>query len=70
MHIWALHGGSDRVVPLTRSQEMIDAIKKVGGMKAKLTIYPGVNHNSWSKTYANEKVYEWLLSHKLKQADK
>lgn len=68
--IWAFHGGSDRVVPLTRSQTMIDAIKKVGGMKAKLTIYPGVNHNSWSKTYANEKVYEWLLSHKLKQADK
>jgi alpha-beta hydrolase superfamily lysophospholipase len=42
---------------------MVDAIKKAGGTKAKLTIYPGVNHNSWSKTYANEKVYAWLLSH-------
>jgi alpha-beta hydrolase superfamily lysophospholipase len=42
---------------------MIEAIKKAGGTNAKLTIYPGVSHNSWSKTYANEKVYEWLLSH-------
>ena len=38
-------------------------LKKADGTKAKLTIYPGVNHNSWSKTYANEKVYAWLLSH-------
>ena len=64
--IWAFHGGADRVVPPSRSQAMIDAIKNAGGTKAKLTIYPGVKHNSWSKTYANEKVYEWLLSHKSK----
>jgi len=64
--IWAFHGSADQVVPPSRSQAMIDAIKKRGGTKAKLTIYPGVNHNSWSKTYANEKVYEWLLSHSLK----
>jgi hypothetical protein len=31
--------------------------------EAKLTIYPGVGHNSWSETYANPKLYEWLLSH-------
>lgn len=64
--IWAFHGGADRVVPPSRSQAMVDAIKKAGGTKAKLTIYPGANHNSWSKTYANEKVYEWLLSHRSK----
>ena len=64
--IWAFHGGADGVVPPSRSQAMIDAIKKAGGTKAKLTIYPGVNHNSWSKTYTNEKVYEWLLSHRSK----
>ncbi len=64
--IWAFHGGADRVVPASRSQSMVNAIKGAGGTKAKLTIYPGVNHNSWSKTYANEKAYEWLLSHHLK----
>ena len=48
---------------------MVDAIKKAGGKNVKLTLYPGVNHNSWSRTYANGKVYEWLLSHSTK-ADK
>lgn len=66
MPIWAFHGGDDRVVPASRSQSMVNAIKKEGGTKATLTIYPGVNHNSWSKTYANEKIYSWLLSNRLK----
>ena len=63
MPIWAFHGGADRVVPPTRSQAMIDAIHKANGQNAKLTIYPGVNHNSWTRTYSHAKVYEWMLSH-------
>jgi predicted peptidase len=62
--IWAFHGDEDRAVPLERSQEMVDAIHKAGGTKVKLTIYPGVGHNSWSQTYDNEEVFKWLLSHK------
>lgn len=60
--IWAFHGSADRVVPLKRSQEMIDAVKQAGG-NAKLTTYDEVGHNSWSKTYANDEVYRWLLEH-------
>jgi predicted peptidase len=63
--IWAFHGDADGVVPLSRSSAMTDAIKKAGGDNAKLTVYPGVGHNSWSKTYANENVYQWLLSHRI-----
>ena len=64
--IWAFHGGEDRVVPLKRSQEMVDAVKKLGGDKIKLTVYEGVDHNSWTETYANPKLYEWFLSHRRK----
>ena len=53
----------DTAVSLKRSQDMITAIEEAGGKRAKLTIYPGVGHNSWSETYANEDVYTWLLSH-------
>ena len=62
--IWVFHGDKDTAVPLSRSQQMVDAISEAGGGKATLTIYPGVGHNSWSATYANEKVYDWLLSHR------
>ena len=61
--IWSFHGDADRVVPVSKSQEMVDAIKQVGGEKVQLTIYPGVNHNSWTPAYANPNLYDWLLSY-------
>jgi len=61
--IWTFHGDADNVVPLSGTQKMIDAIKEAGGKNAKITIYKGVGHNSWSETYANEGLYKWLLSH-------
>jgi predicted esterase len=62
--IWAFHGDKDNVVPLARTQAMVDAVKKAGGTKIKLTVYPGVRHNSWTKTYANPDMYKWLLTHR------
>ncbi|MHC4551413.1 MAG: carboxylesterase family protein [Planctomycetota bacterium] len=62
MPVWAFHGDADEVVPLQRSQQMVDAVNKAGH-NAKLTIYPGVEHDSWSQTYENNELYEWLLSH-------
>jgi pimeloyl-ACP methyl ester carboxylesterase len=61
--IWAFHGDKDRTVPLARTQAMVDAIKKAGGTKVKLTVYPGVGHNSWTKAYNDPEIYKWLLSH-------
>ena len=62
--IWAFHGGKDKVVSLSKSKAMVDAIKKAKGTKVKLTIYPEAGHNSWTKTYNNPEIYKWLLSHR------
>ena len=62
--IWAFHGDADSVVPVTQSQNMVQAIKDIDGSNVKLTIYEGVQHNSWQQTYANPEIYEWLLSHR------
>jgi predicted peptidase len=61
--IWAFHGAMDGVVPLSRSQQMVDAINQAGG-SAKLTVYPEAGHDSWTETYDNPEVYTWLLGHK------
>lgn len=61
--VWAFHGGKDQGVPLERSQMMINALKKAGG-DPKLTIYPEAGHDSWTETYNNPKLYEWLLQQK------
>jgi predicted peptidase len=62
--VWAFHGAKDPLVPVERSREMIRAIKKAGGRKARLTIYPEAEHDSWTETYDNPALYEWLLKHK------
>jgi len=60
---WVFHGDKDEVVPLAKSQEMVDAIKAAGG-NPKFTIYPGVGHDSWTATYSNEDFWKWLLEQK------
>ncbi len=62
--IWAFHGAKDEVVPLERSQEMVDAVNEAGG-HAKLTVYPDAGHDSWTPTYNNPELYTWLLEHSL-----
>jgi predicted peptidase len=61
--IWAFHGAKDDIVPLKRSQEMVDAVNAAGG-NAKLTIWPDAKHDSWTEAYKTEELYKWLLSHK------
>ena len=58
--IWAFHGTKDDVVPLSGSQDMIDATKASGG-KPRFTIYPQAGHDSWTETHANDEVYSWLI---------
>lgn len=58
--VWAFHGALDDVVPLSGSQDMIDAIRAAGG-HPRFTIYPQAGHDSWTETYANDEIYSWLL---------
>jgi len=61
--VWAFHGAKDPVVPVEESQRMIAAVRKVGVQDVKLTVYPDAEHNSWTRTYDNPELYEWLLKH-------
>jgi predicted peptidase len=61
--VWVFHGAQDRVIPVERSREMVDALNQHGG-NAKLTIYPEAGHDAWTDTYDNPELYEWLLQQK------
>ncbi|MBC8194007.1 MAG: prolyl oligopeptidase family serine peptidase [FCB group bacterium] len=63
--VWAFHGADDDVIPVAESQKMVDALTSAGG-QAKLTIYPGVTHNSWDQAYAEAELYGWLESKRRK----
>ncbi len=60
--VWAFHGAKDSVVPLRESERMVNAVTSFGG-EAKLTVYPNAEHDSWTETYNNPELYEWLLKH-------
>ncbi len=59
--IWAFHGGADRVVKLSEAYRMVRLLER-GAREVKLTVYPGVGHDSWTETYDNPALYEWMLS--------
>ena len=62
--VWAFHGAKDDIVAIEDGKKMVDALEQAGG-SVKFTIYPEANHDSWTETYNNPEVYEWLLSHSL-----
>ncbi|MES2506945.1 MAG: PHB depolymerase family esterase [Verrucomicrobiota bacterium] len=60
---WIFHGDKDGAVSVDFSTRMHGALQKVGS-SAKLTIYPGVGHDSWTQTYDNEEFWTWLFAQK------
>ncbi len=67
--VWVFHGAKDPIVPLKRSEEMVDALTKLKG-DVKLTIYPEAGHDSWTAAYENPELYDWLLQQKRKPVTK
>jgi predicted peptidase len=57
--VWVFHGAKDDVVPLSESEDMVNALKGLGS-PVKFTVYPEANHDSWTETYNNPEMWEWL----------
>jgi predicted peptidase len=76
--LWAFHGDADKTVLPINSMNMVDSINKYNPVvKAKLTIFPGVGHDSWTRTYDgsgmgsedpaydpfNMTIYDWMFQY-------
>ena len=61
--IWAFHGAQDDVVPLQETERIVTELRKIGN-SPKVTIYPHAGHDSWTETYQNPELYQWLLQHR------
>ncbi len=61
---WIFHGADDDVVPVHNAQQMAAAMRAAGG-EVRFSEYPGVNHGSWDRAYAEPELVSWLLSHRL-----
>jgi predicted peptidase len=65
--IWAWHGVEDRVVPVERSVEMVEAIKAAGGTKVRFTSLEHIGHASWQAAYQSSDLYQWFDRQKASQ---
>ena len=61
---WVFHGARDRNVPLSESVKMVDALRRDGG-HPDFTVYPDREHDIWTMTYRDSRLYLWFLSHSL-----
>jgi len=59
---WIFHGAKDTVVPEKHSAAMFEALEPYGNVS--YTVYPEAEHDSWTETYENMLLYEWMLRHK------
>ena len=61
--IWVFHGGLDKVVLPKESEKMVRVLEKAGG-KIQYTLYPEAYHDSWTETYNNPALYDWMLKNR------
>ncbi len=60
--VWLFHGDADKTVDPQNSSRMWLALQAAGG-KVRLTMYEGVQHNSWENAFAEPEFFRWLFLH-------
>lgn len=61
--VWAFHGADDGIVPIRREQPLIKAAEACG-VNIHYTVYPGVGHFVWERTYNDPDLYSWFLRYR------
>ncbi len=59
--LWLFHGDADNIVPVSGSRDMVDALLTAGA-RVRYREYPGAGHDTWTPTYTDPAVVQWLLS--------
>lgn len=62
--VWAFHGDADSVVPAAMTEAMAMGMRRFGSAEPRITIYPEVGHDSWTRAYDDPELYRWLLQHR------
>ncbi len=58
--VWAFHGATDATVPVSRSREMVSALRTVNS-SVRYTEYPDVGHDVWGRAFGERDLPEWMF---------
>jgi predicted peptidase len=61
IHLWIMHGKKDRAVPISESEKMVSAIKKIDGSKLKYTVYENYDHGQIARVFRQDSIYDWMF---------
>ena len=63
--VWVFHGSDDKIVPVSESRQMVEALKNVDGNRVRYSEYQGVGHSVWLNALAERELMPWLLAQRL-----
>jgi predicted peptidase len=63
--VWVFHGSDDRVVPVSESRKMVEALNQVEGSRVRYSELEGVGHDVWLNAASDPELLPWLLSQRL-----
>jgi len=61
---WVFHGAADPVVTIGHSRRMIERLRAAGG-DPRLTVYPALGHDAWTRAYSEAELWRWMLARRL-----
>jgi hypothetical protein len=59
--VWNFHGTNDSIVPVSDSQQMVDALRRAGGFPI-YTEYASGGHGVWVPAYYTPGLVEWTMA--------
>jgi predicted esterase len=64
MAVHFFHGEKDPVVPVQSSRDWVKRLKDLGFPNIEYTEFPGVQHDSWVKSYENAQIFKYFSQFK------
>ncbi|MFS4469315.1 dienelactone hydrolase family protein [Maribacter sp. 2210JD10-5] len=65
MPIWVFHGEQDESIPFSESETMVEKLEAMG-YDVRFTRYPQTGHNSWTKAYKTDGLFDWFNEQRLR----
>jgi predicted peptidase len=67
MPVWCFAGGRDPVVPVKYFYAGMNKLEKLSDADIRFTVEEDMNHDVWTRVYAGEDIYNWMLSHTMSE---
>ncbi|MBT8148294.1 MAG: prolyl oligopeptidase family serine peptidase, partial [Gammaproteobacteria bacterium] len=63
--VWVFAGGRDTAVLQENFYPGLNRLEALGHRQLRFTSHQDMEHDAWTRVYAGQDIYDWLLSHSL-----